>query len=69
MALEIGGEYPPTDSDHTEATMAEPAFDTLTYFNNLKRAGVPEGQVQAQTEAMVLVASSLATKDDIIRRC
>lgn len=41
-------------------------FDTLSYFDKLKDAGVPENQARVQADALRdLVESSLVTKRDL----
>lgn len=56
-----------------EAQMAELTFDTLSCFEKLKAAGVPEAQAKVQVEVMQSVVGAydqssrkeLATKGDI----
>jgi hypothetical protein len=46
--------------------MSALAFDTLKFVETLKKAGVPEDQARAQSEALKDVLSSdVATKHDI----
>ncbi len=41
-------------------------FDTLTYANKLKAAGVPEQQANVHAETLVaIVSENLATKEDV----
>ncbi len=44
----------------------ERTFDTLSYFERLKDAGMPEAQAKVQADALrELVESSLASKRDL----
>ena len=46
--------------------MESATFDTLTYANKLKAAGVPEKQAEAQVEILAeIIESNLATKRDL----
>ncbi|MDE7240268.1 hypothetical protein [Desulfovibrio sp.] len=46
--------------------MPAATFDTLSYFERLKSAGVPEAQARIQADALrKLVESSLVTKRDL----
>ncbi|WP_165076374.1 MULTISPECIES: DUF1640 domain-containing protein [unclassified Desulfovibrio] len=46
--------------------MPATTFDTLSYFERLKSAGVPEAQARIQADALrELVDSSLVTKRDL----
>lgn len=46
--------------------MTTTTFDSLSYFEKLKAAGVPEAQAKVQTETLrEVIESSLVTKRDL----
>ena len=52
--------------ESVQEVLMERTFDTLSYFERLKDAGMPEAQAKVQADALrELVESSLASKRDL----